>query len=33
VGVPVPELLQRLGELELSRKVQRLPGALFVRGA
>jgi DNA processing protein len=32
-GVPVPQLLQRLGELELERKVQRLPGALFVRGA
>jgi DNA processing protein len=32
-GVPVNELLQRLGELELERKVQRLPGALFVRGA
>ena len=31
-GVPVPALLQRLGELELERKVQRLPGALFVRG-
>jgi DNA processing protein len=30
-GVPVPALLQRLGELELERKVQRLPGALFVR--
>jgi DNA processing protein len=32
-GVPVSELLHRLGELELERKVQRLPGALFVRGA
>jgi len=32
-GVPVPELLQRLGQLELERKVQRLPGALFVRRA
>lgn len=33
VGVPVPALLQRLGELELERKVRRLPGALFVRSA
>jgi DNA processing protein len=32
-GVPVPELLRRLGELELERKVQRLPGSFFVRGA
>lgn len=32
-GLPVPALLQRLGELELERKVRRLPGALFVRGA
>ncbi|HET8645982.1 MAG TPA: DNA-protecting protein DprA, partial [Vicinamibacteria bacterium] len=32
-GVPVPALLQRLGELELERRVQRLPGALFVRSA
>jgi DNA processing protein len=31
-GLPVPALLQRLGELELSRKVQRLPGALYMRG-
>ncbi len=30
-GVPVSALLQRLGELELERKVLRLPGALFVR--
>jgi DNA processing protein len=33
VGVPVPALLARLGELELERKVRRLPGALFVRSA
>jgi DNA processing protein len=33
VGVPVPALLRRLGELELERKVRRLPGALFVRSA
>jgi DNA processing protein len=32
-GLAVPELLQRLSELELERRVQRLPGALFVRGA
>ena len=32
-GLPARDLLQRLGELELERKVQRLPGALFVRGA
>jgi DNA processing protein len=31
-GLPVPELLQRLSTLELEQRVQRLPGALFVRG-
>lgn len=31
-GLPVPELLQRLSALELQQRVQRLPGALFVRG-
>jgi DNA processing protein len=31
-GLAVPALLQRLGELELERKVQRLPGALYMRG-
>jgi len=31
-GLPVPELLQRLSALELEQRVQRLPGALFVRG-
>jgi DNA processing protein len=30
-GKPVSELLARLTELELARKVRRLPGALFVR--
>lgn len=30
-GLPVPELLVRLSELELSGGVRRLPGALFVR--
>jgi DNA processing protein len=30
-GVTVPQLLERLTELELQHKVQRLPGALFVR--
>lgn len=32
-GLPVAALLQRLGELEIERKVRRLPGALFVRSA
>lgn len=32
-GLPIPALLQRLSELELERKVRRLPGALYVRGA
>ena len=31
-GLAVPALLQRLGELELERKVQRRPGALYMRG-
>jgi DNA processing protein len=31
VGRPLPELLTRLGELELASKVRRLPGGLFVR--
>jgi len=31
-GLPVPELLQRLSALELEQRVQRLPGALYVRG-
>jgi len=30
-GRGVPDLLARLGELELARRVRRLPGALFVR--
>jgi DNA processing protein len=30
-GVQVPQLLERLTELELQHKVRRLPGALFVR--
>jgi DNA processing protein len=30
-GVQVPQLLERLTELELQHKVQRLPGALFLR--
>ena len=30
-ALPVPELLVRLSELELSGRVRRLPGALFVR--
>jgi DNA processing protein len=32
-GLPVAALLQRLGQLEVERKVRRLPGALFVRSA
>lgn len=31
-GLAVPAVLQRLGELELERKVQRVPGALYMRG-
>jgi DNA processing protein len=30
-GWPLPEVLDRLGALELDRRVRRLPGALFVR--
>jgi DNA processing protein len=30
-GRALPELLARLGELELAQRVRRLPGALFVR--
>ena len=30
-GWPVPELLTRLGELEVGAHVRRLPGALYVR--